>query len=70
MNREYDEDDQWKVKGKQREKKLNKKRNTMRVNSRGLKDVILPLLEKKAKQKTDFRMERVTGRVIKTYSFN
>lgn len=67
---ENEQEYEGKVKGKERDKKLKKKRNVMRVNSRGLKTVILPLLEKKYKPKTDFKSERVTIRQAKTYSFN
>ena len=66
MSPEEYEDIDLKIKG--REKKLIKKKNAMRVNSRGLKTVILPVIEKKSK-KMDFRIERVTSRLIKSYSF-
>ncbi len=59
-----------KVKGEGREKKLKKKKSLMRVNSRGLKSIVLPLWEKEAKQKTDFTRARVTIRQSKSYSFS
>lgn len=66
MNQER-EDREYEVKGEQRQKKLDKKRNTMRVNSRGLISQILPLIEKKGKK--DFKKKRVTNRLVKTYSY-
>ena len=72
MRNEDQDEEQYEVKGKGREKKLEKKRNMMRVNSRGLKSVILPLLERESKRdkKSDFSRVRVTNRAIKLYSFN
>lgn len=73
MNKDFEEEQEYyEVKGNAREKKLNKKRNTMRVNSRGLKDVILPLIVKKGKpdKKTDFSRVRVTNRGAKLFSFD
>lgn len=71
LNREQEEDREYEVKGERRQKKLDKKRNTMRVNSRGLISQILPLIEKKGKQnkKSDFSKRRVTNRLIKTYTY-
>lgn len=66
---EEEQDYEGKVKGEGREKKLKKKRNMMRVNSRGLKSIVLPLWEKNAKSKTDFTRARVTQRETKLYSF-
>jgi len=59
------------LKVKDREKKLSKKKNIMRVNSRGLKTLIQPLLgnERKPKKKSDFSRVRVTTRFIKSYTF-
>lgn len=72
MSKNWEEDSEYQVKGERRQKKLDKKRNIMRVNSRGLKTLIQPLLgnERKAKKKSDFRMERVTKEFSKTISFN
>lgn len=39
-----------KIKGEEREKKLQKKKNQMKVNSAGLKKQILPLLGKEKKK--------------------
>lgn len=59
----------YKVKG--REKKLEKKKKMMKVNGRGLKSTILPLLGKRAKEaKTDFSRMRVTQRYVKTYQYD
>lgn len=70
MSPEDYEDQELKVKG--REKKLEKKKNRMRVNSRGLKTLVLPLLGEKSKpkSKSDFKMRRVTDRLYKTYTFD
>lgn len=40
-----------KIKGMEREKKLQKKKGQMKLNGAGLKKIILPLLGKKAKEK-------------------
>lgn len=66
---DYDDDD-FKIKG--REKKLEKKKNMMRVNGRALKTLILPLIGEKSKpkRKSDFKMHRVTDRLTKTYTFD
>lgn len=66
LSQDY-EDQEFKIKG--RDKKLEKKKNRMRVNSRGLKNVILPILDKKSKPKSDFKGRRVTDRLIKSYQF-
>lgn len=70
MSPEEYEDVELKIKG--REKKLNKKKNAMRVNSRGLKTLIQPLLgnERKPHKKSDFNKMRVTNRFIKSYTFD
>lgn len=67
MTRDWEEQE-WKVKS--REDKVNKKRNRMKVNGRGLKSVILPVLEKKSKSKSDFKNRRVTERSREKLSFN
>lgn len=43
------------IKGQNRDKKLEKRKKQMIVNGRSLKSVILPLLAKKAKQVKDAR---------------
>ena len=70
MSPEDYEELELKVKG--REKKLAKKKNMMRVNSRGLKTLIQPLLgnERKPKKKSDFSRARVTERFMKSYTFD
>ena len=72
MSRNWEEEHEYEVKGERRQKKLEKKRNIMRVNSRGLKTVIQPLLgrEKKPKKKSDFKLERVTKEIFKSYPFS
>ncbi len=71
MSPNQEQDREYNVKGERRQKKLDKKRNTMRVNSRGLKSLIQPILEKRAKEskKSDFSKRRVTNRLVKTYTF-
>lgn len=70
MSKNYEEDGEYQVKGERRQQKLEKKRNIMRVNSRGLKSVNLPLLVKKGKKKMDFKMERVTKEIFKSYPYS
>ena len=43
-------DDEHKIKGEEREKKLQKKKGQMIINSAGLKKIILPLLGKEKKK--------------------
>lgn len=67
MAKDYEEEHEYEVKGERRGKKLAKKRHIMRINSRGLKSVILPIKEKKSKM--DYKMGRVTKEIFKTYPF-